>query len=64
MRVEDRRDDSEAARPPPIRQDILGVPCDEGVGLGTERGRQHPVCPVTSNFGQRVIYRFRLTKGK
>ena len=36
---------------------------DEGVGLGPQRGRQHPARPVPGDLGQRVINRFRLTQG-
>lgn len=36
---------------------------DKGVGLGTERARQHPARPVTGDLGQRVINRFRLMQG-
>jgi hypothetical protein len=36
---------------------------DEGVRLGPQRGSQHSACPVSRDRGQRVIHRFRLTKG-
>ena len=46
-----------------VRQDLFGVLRDKGVGLGPQRGSQHPACPVASDLGQRVLNRFRLTKG-
>ena len=36
---------------------------DKGVGLGPQRGRQHPARTVSGNLGQRIIHRFRLTQG-
>ena len=46
-----------------IRQGLFGILRDEGVGLGPQRGSQHSARPVARNLGQRIIHRFRLTKG-
>jgi hypothetical protein len=48
---------------PDVRQDLFGILRDEGVGLGSWRGRQHPARPVPGNLGQRIINSFRLTQG-
>jgi len=46
-----------------IRQGLFGILRDEGVGLGPQRGSQHSARPVARDLGQRIIHRFRLTKG-
>ena len=46
----------------PIRQGLLGMLRDEGVGLGVERGRKHAPGPVARDPGQRVLPRSGLVK--
>lgn len=47
----------------PIRQELLGILIDKGVGFGSKRRGQHPVRPVPRNLGPRIVARFRLTQG-
>jgi hypothetical protein len=41
---------------PAVRQRLLGMMRDEGVGLGSQRRGQHAPRPVARDLGQRVLY--------
>ena len=46
-----------------VRQGLFGMLRDKGVSLGSQRSRQHPAGAIAGDLGQRIIHRFRLTKG-
>ena len=46
-----------------IRQDLLGMLRDEGVGFGPKCCGQHAARSIPGNLGQRIIHSFRLTQG-